>query len=111
MLSIANIIISVCQLQNVKIEITDSILEQYKPAVIYFNNSPKKEKLLEYIVKLRCYNERKRKVPLGMCGTRTSEREMFYEYFYLVIPHIPEAFEVLNGAHPELQSLLTWVVY
>ena len=87
-----------------QIEVTDCMLEQYKSIQIYFNNSPETVKLLEYVAELRCHYERKRKVPIGMCNTRRSERDIFYKHFYLAIPHMPEDFEVLNGAHPELQS-------
>ena len=39
-----------------------------------------------------------------MCTTSWLERDASYERIYLAIPHIVEAFEVMNGTHPELRS-------
>ena len=38
---------------------------------------------------------------IGLCKTRWSERDIAYEHFYLAIPFIVKAFEVINGTHPE----------
>ena len=36
-----------------------------------------------------------------MYQTCWSERDISYEHFYLAIPFMVEAFEVMNGTHPE----------
>ena len=84
--------------QNSKI---DNITETYKAVTIFFNTSPKREGLLEHIFCLRCISAQKRKVLIGLCKTRWSERDIAYEHFYLAIPFIVESFEVINGAHPK----------
>ena len=38
---------------------------------------------------------------IGLCKTRWSERDIAYEHFCLAVPFIVEAFEVINGTHPE----------
>ena len=84
-----------------KIPIIDNITETYKAVTIFFSTSPKREGLLEHIFCLRCISAQKRKVLIGLCKTRWSERDIAYEHFYLAIPFIVEAFEVINGTHPE----------
>ena len=54
-----------------KLPIVDNVLEKYKSLQIYFNSSPKREKLLEYIVSLNNeMNDSRRSILLGMCKTR-----------------------------------------
>ena len=84
-----------------KIPIIDNIKETYKAVTIFFNTSPKREGLLEHIFCLRCISAQKRKVLTGLCKTLWSERDIVYEHFYLAIAFIVEAFEVINGTHPE----------
>ena len=84
-----------------KILIIDNITETYKAVTIFFNTSPKRERLLEHIFCLRCISAQKRKVLIGLCKTQWSERDIAYEHFCLAIPFILEAFEVINGTHPE----------
>ena len=84
-----------------KIPIIDNITETYKAVTIFFNTSLKREGLLEHIFCLRCISAQKRKVLIGLCKTRWTERDIAYEHFYLAIPFIVEAFEVVNGTHPE----------
>ena len=36
-----------------------------------------------------------------MCKTRWSERDISYEHFYLAIPFMVEAFEIMNGTYPK----------
>ena len=79
----------------------DNVLKTYKAITIFFNSSPIRKGLLEHIVKSRCIGAEKRKVLVGMCQTRWSERDISYEHFYLAIPFMVEAFEVMNGTHPE----------
>ena len=85
--------------------IIDNILETCKSIVILFNTFPKREGPLEYIYSVRCQSTETRKILVDLCGTRWSERDISYERFYLAIPFIAEAFEVINGTHPELQTL------
>ena len=80
-------------------------METYRSIVIFFNTFPKRKGLLEYIYSVRCRSTETRKILVGLCGTRWSERDISYERFYLAIPFIAEAFEVINGTHPELQTL------
>ena len=85
--------------------IIDNILETYKSIIIFFNTSPKREGLLEYIYSLTRKSSEIRKILVGLCGTRWSERDISYERFYLATPFIAEAFEVINVTYPELQAL------
>ena len=48
-----------------------------------------------------CIGAEKRKVLVGMYQTCWSERDISYEHFYLAIPFMVEAFEVMNVTHPE----------
>ena len=66
--------------------------------------SPKREVLLEMIVTLRIPDMKRRKVIVGMGKTRWSERDVAFEHFYLAIPFIAEALEIMNGTHPDLPS-------
>ena len=79
----------------------DNAFKTYKAITIFFNSSPKREGLLEHIVKSRCTGAEKRKVLVGMYQTRWSERDISYEHFYLAIPFMVEAFEIMNGTHPK----------
>ena len=40
-----------------------------------------------------------------MCKTRWSEQDVVYEHFYLVIPFLAEALEVILGTHTDLDQL------
>ena len=50
---------------------------------------------------LRCISAQKRKVLIGLCKTRWSERDIASEHFFFAIPFIVEVVEVINGAHSE----------
>ena len=39
-----------------------------------------------------------------MSKTRLSEKDLAYEHFYLVLPFIVEALEIINGIHAEMGS-------
>ena len=65
--------------------------------LIYFNTSPKRENLLIHIIEQKRFSEEKKKVLIGVCQTRWSERYVSYERFNLALPFIVEAFEVING--------------
>ena len=73
----------------------DNVLNTYKAITILFNRSPKREGSLEHILKSRSIGAEKRKVLVGMCKIRTSERDISYEYFYLAISFMLEAFEIM----------------
>ena len=87
-----------------KIPIVDKILEVYKGITIFFNTSPKRERLLKNVAELRCISAEKRKILIGMCKTRWSERDVAYEHFYLAIPFLAEALEVILGTHADLDQ-------
>ena len=78
----------------------DNILEFYTSITIHFNSTPKKEKLLEHIVITRCESIGRRKMSVGKYETRWSERDVSYDHFYLALPLIKEALEIINGTHP-----------
>ena len=82
------------------VSIIDTVLDAYKSITIHFNSTPKKEKLLEDTVITRCESIERRKVLVGMCKTRWPERDVSYEHFYLTLPFIVEALEIINGTHP-----------
>ena len=102
-------IVTHCCSHNLKLSLTlscknpeiDNVLKTDKAITIFFNSSPKREGLLEHIVKSHCIGAEKRKVLVGMCQTFWSERDISYEHFYLAIPFMVEAFEVMNRTHPE----------
>ena len=86
--------------------VVDNVLEKYKSLQIYFNSSPKREKLLEDVVSQNNeMNDSKRSILLGMCKTRWCERNVPYERFYLAMPYIMEALEVVNGTHADINQL------
>ena len=87
-----------------KIPIITNIVEIYKSVLIYFNTSPKRENLLIHIVEQKCFSEERKKVLIGVCQTRWSERDVSYERFYLALPFIVETFEVIKGTHTELDE-------
>ena len=89
-----------------KLPIVDNVLEKCKRLQIYFNSSPKQEKLLEYIVSLNNeMNNSRQIILLGMCKTMGCERDVSYERFYLAMPYIMEALEVMNGTHADINQL------
>ena len=50
-------------------------------------------------------NDSRRSILLGMCKTRWCERDVSYERFYLAMPYIMEALEVMNGTHANINQL------
>ena len=50
-------------------------------------------------------NDSRRSILLGMCKTRWCERDVSYERFYLAIPYIMEALDVMNGTHADINQL------
>ena len=65
------------------------VLTQMTSLAIYFNYSPKREKLLECVVEKGTHehSSSQRKAILGLCKTQT-ERDKAYEHFYLSFPFI-----------------------
>ena len=78
------------------------ILEQYKHLQTYFNKSPKRKKLLEFLVNKSYLSDNKRNIFLGMCKTTWSELDISYKRFYLAMPHTMEALEIMNGTHSDM---------
>ena len=50
-------------------------------------------------------NDSKRSILLGMCKTRWCERDVSYERFYLTMPYIMEATEVMKGTHADINQI------
>ena len=50
-------------------------------------------------------NDSKCSILLSMCKTRWCERDVSYERFYLAMPYIVEALEVMNGTHAVINQL------
>ena len=50
-------------------------------------------------------NDSKRSILLGISKTRWCKRDVSYERFYLAIPYIMEALEVMNGTHADINQL------
>ena len=84
-----------------KIPIIDSITETCKAVTICLQHISTREGLLDHIFCLRCISAQKQKVLIGLCKTQWSKQDIAYEHFYLAILFIVEAFEVINGTHPE----------
>ena len=90
-----------------KLSVVDNVLEKYKILQIYFNSSPKREKLLEYVVSQNNeMNDSKRSILLSVCKTRWCERDVSYERFYFAMPYIMEALEVMNGTRANIYQLV-----
>ena len=87
-----------------KLSIIISIIDKMKAFNTYFNTSPKREALLTHICENITHPGR-RKTLLSLCKTRWSERDRAYEHFYLAIPFMYEALQVILGTHPQLEEL------
>ena len=59
------------------------VLATMKDIAVFVNYSPKRERLLEMVAKKRVKHLGTRKVIVGLCKTRWSERDKAYEHFYL----------------------------
>ena len=75
-----------------------------KSVLIYFNTSPKRENLLITMVEQKRFSEEMKKVLIGVCQTRWSQRDVSYERFYVALPLIVETFEVIKSTHRELDE-------
>ena len=87
---------------SARIHLIDNVIESYKNPTFFFKLSPKKATLLNYIAEIRRLDNNRRQVLIGMCKTRWSERDLAYEHFYLALPFIVEALEIINGTHAEM---------
>ena len=85
-------IAATCKEQNIQ-----TILSQMTALSIFFKYSPKREKLLEYVVEKETHSCPQRKVVIGLCKTRWAERDIAFEHFYLAYPFIVKALEIING--------------
>ena len=68
-----------------KIPTITNIVEIYKSVLIYFNTSPKRENLLICMIEQKRFSEERKKVLIGVCQTRWSERDVSYERFLFSI--------------------------
>ena len=89
-----------------KINIVEHVINVMRQVSIFFNYSPKREALLSYLVQRSGFeNNSQRKVLVGLCKTRWAERHTAIEHFYLAIPFLVEAFEIMIGTHPDIAEL------
>ena len=56
------------------------------------------------MVEQKHFSEERKKVFIGVCQIRWSERDVSYERFYLALLFIVETFEVINGTYTELDE-------
>ena len=56
------------------------------------------------MVEQKHFSEERKKVFIGVCQIRWSERDVSYEPFYLALLFIVETFEVINGTYTELDE-------
>ena len=59
---------------------------------------------MEHIVIACCESVGRQKVLVGKYETRWSERDVSYEHFYLALPFIEEALEIINGTYPSINT-------
>ena len=59
---------------------------------------------MNYIAEIRCLDNNRRQILIGMCKTSWSKRDLAYEHFHLALPFIVEALEIINGTHAEIGS-------
>ena len=50
-------------------------------------------------------NDSKGSILLGICKKSWCERDVSHERFYLAMPYIMEALEVMNGTHADINEL------
>ena len=84
-----------CGIQGIK-----TALDKIKMASLFFENSPKRNGLLEIIYKCNVAGWGQSKALLGLCRTRWSMRHSAYTHFYQSFVLIIEALEVIaHGLH------------
>ncbi|XP_071483383.1 52 kDa repressor of the inhibitor of the protein kinase-like [Diadema antillarum] len=81
------------------------VIDQMKAICLYFNGSPKRQRLLECIVNKGC-TPGKRKPLLDLCRTRWAERQAAYDHFYTSYVFMVEALEhIAHGLHTDKYEL------
>lgn len=81
-------------------------LTKMKEVCIFFKYSPKREGLLEAIIKQGAPSAERRKPMLDLCKTRWAERHQAYEHFYQAYVFIVEALEYIShGLHKQKYNL------
>ena len=73
---------------------------------IFFKYSPKREKLLDYVIEEEIHSCPQRKVVIGLCKTRWAERDIAFEHFYHAYPCIVKALEIINGTCQGIEAYL-----
>ena len=68
------------------------------------SRQPKKETFLNYIAEIRRLDNNRRQILNRICKIRWSERDLAYVGFYIALPLIVEALEIINGTHAEMES-------
>ena len=69
-----------------------------------FQHFSEKENLLIHIIEEKRLSKERKKVLIGVYQNRWSERVVSYERFYLAMPFIFEAFEIISATHTELDE-------
>ena len=87
---------------TVKVGPIETVLEKMIAINIFFNYSPKREKLLEHVVNENEPEGKKKKILIGLCKTRWSERQKAFSYFHDAFLYIIEALEIIAGVHPDV---------
>ena len=88
-------------LASARIRLIENVIELY---FLFFKLSLKKQILVDYVANIRCLDNYRRQILIGMCKTRLSQRYLTYEHFYLTLPFIVEALEIINSIHAEMGS-------
>ena len=88
-------------LASARIQLIENVIELY---FFFFKLSLKKQILMNYVANIRCLDNYRRQILTGMCKTRLSQRYLTYEHFYLTLPFIVEALEIINSIHAEMGS-------
>ena len=89
---------------SARIQLINNVIQSYKNTTFFFKLSPKKETLLNYIVEIRRLDNNRRQILIGICKARWSERDSVYEHFYLALPFIVEALEIIRTTNAEMGS-------
>lgn len=92
-------IVSAC-----KDNVIQAVLARMTQVAIFINYSPKRENLLEHIVARNVEGGQRRKILVGLCKTRWTERNTAYEHFFLAFPFLVTCFEIINGTHGLIDS-------
>jgi len=98
-------ILNLCIAASCKANNIQHVIATMRGVAVFINYSPKREKLLEMITaKRHVHSANTRKVIVGLCKTRWSERDTAYEHFYLALPYLVECFDIISGTHPDMDE-------